>query len=264
MHDLSDVTFTIPIKIDQPDRVRNLKICLNYLTKHFDTKITVCEMDTTPKAKDILKDYSCKYIFMKTDSQYFHRTMMLNYMAKNSETPIVVNYDCDILLPIENYITAVNEIRNLNKDVIYPYDGNFYNINPSFIGRIAEENSISFVTQNMCNNLRPAGDSVGGAVVWSKEKFFSIGLENENFISWGFEDTERFERAKKLELRIGRCNSPLIHLHHSPSLNSANGSHPFYKRNEMEWLKVQSMSKDQLKEYINSWNWAKGFFKWTK
>jgi hypothetical protein len=34
MHDLSDVTFTIPVKIDQPDRVRNIKICIEFLRKN--------------------------------------------------------------------------------------------------------------------------------------------------------------------------------------------------------------------------------------
>lgn len=258
MHDLSDVTFTIPVKIDQPDRIRNIKICLNYLSKHFKTNFIISEMDTEPKAKHLFVDLVCKYIFMKTNSPYFHRTKMLNYMAKQATTPIVVNYDCDVLLPLENYIKATELIRSKEMDMVFPYDGNFFNVNPIFIDKINTTNSIDFIdTSSMCQNLRPSGDSVGGAIFWSKEKFLGIGMENENFISWGFEDNERFERAKKMGLNIGRCPKGLIHLHHQPSLNSSNGSHPFYQKNQQEWLKVQSMNKDDLKKYIDSWSWAK-------
>lgn len=260
MIDLSDVTFNIPIKIDQPDRIRNIQICVDYLNKNFKTNLIICEMDQEQKAKNLLENISCKYIFMKTNSPYFHRTMMLNYMAKNSDTPIVVNYDCDVLLPIQNYVLATELIRNKTYDLVYPYDGNFFDVNPNLIGKIKETNSIDDInTQTMCRNLRPAGDSLGGAIFWSKEKFFSFGLENEKCISWGYEDNERFDRAKTLDLRIGRCPSGLIHLHHGSSLNSSNGSHPFYQKNEQEWIKIKNMNKNDLTAYIKTWAWAKEF-----
>lgn len=257
MINLKDVTFTIPVKIDQPDRVRNLTICLEYLSKHFDTNFIICEMDQDSKAKELLKTISCKYIFMKTNSPIFHRTMMLNYMAKASSTPIIVNYDCDVLLPIENYVTATEKIRNNEADMVFPYDGNFYDVNPEFINQIKENNSIEFINNNMCRNLRVNGDSVGGAIFWNKEKFFEIGMENENCVSWGFEDNERFDRANKFGLRIKRCSHGLIHLHHGSSLNSANGMHPFYRSNEMEWQKIKNMSLSELKNYMSGWRWLK-------
>lgn len=258
MHDIRDVTFNIPVKIDQPDRLRNLSIILRYITKFFKTNIIISEMDESTKISDLFKDISFKHVFMKTSSPYFHRTMMLNYMAKISTTPIIVNYDCDILLTPNQILETINRIRFLNDEMGFPYDGNFYDIEPSYINNIKEKLDISFVNPNeMCRNLRPNGDSVGGAIFWKKNKFIEIGMENENFVSWGFEDTERFERAQKLGVKISRTAGGLIHLHHNSSLNSANASHPFYNKNETEYRKVSQMSSENLLSYIKTWEWLK-------
>jgi predicted glycosyltransferase involved in capsule biosynthesis len=256
MIDLSDVTFTIPVKIDQPDRVRNLQMCLNYIRSNFKTRLIISEMDENQKVKDLITDIPCKYIFMKTSSPYFHRTMMLNFMAKQAETPIIVNYDCDVLLPIENYVEAAELIRNKKADMVYPYDGNFYDVPTELIHSIKEKNSITHINPSSCRNLRPEANSVGGAVFWSKQKFIEVGMENENFVSWGYEDNERYARALKLGAIVKRCKTGLFHLHHGSSLNSANGVHPFYQKNEQEWLKVNGMNEENLKNYVKGWSWV--------
>jgi hypothetical protein len=258
MHDIRDVTFNIPVKIDQPDRLRNLSIVMGYLNKYFKTNIILSEMDESSKLNDLFKDISFKHVFMKTSSPYFHRTMMLNYMAKVSTTPIIVNYDCDILLTPDQIVEAVNKIRFFGEEMVFPYDGNFYDVQPQYIDLIKNNLAIETIsTRTMCKNLRPEGDSVGGVIFWKKSKFMEIGMENENFISWGFEDTERYERAKKLNVKIYRGNGGLIHLHHNSSLNSANASHPFYLQNENEYKKVNQMSPDTLLNYVKTWAWAK-------
>jgi len=257
MFDLSDVTFTIPVKIDQPDRARNLKIMTSYLKKHLKTKIIICEMDIESKAKEhIEKGIDYKYVFMKTKSQWFHRTMMLNYMAKIAETPIIVNYDTDVLLKPEQYNEAAHQIREGFSDMVFPYDGNFLDVPAAHVGNISNTLTLS-VPDKACRNLRPKADSVGGAIFWSKEKFMSVGMENENFVSWGFEDTERDYRARTLGLNVNRLAGPLYHMHHGSSPNSSTASHPFYKKNENEWVKVSQMNRDLLKEYIDSWKWTK-------
>ena len=258
MYDLKDVTFTIPVKIDQPDRKRNLNLTTRYLKKYFNTNIIICEMDNESKAKECIDssiDY--KYVFMKTDSPWFHRTKMLNYMADLADTPIVVNYDADVLFNPESYVKAVEMIRNGYADVVYPFDGNFLDIHPKQIPDLNEKLDHAVISNHTCRNLRPNGDSVGGAIFWSKEHFKLVGMENENFISWGFEDDDRYYRAQTLGLNVKRCDGPLYHLHHGSSANSSTASHPFYKSNEQELRKIQSMDKNQLREYVNTWKWIR-------
>jgi len=257
MLDLSDVTFTIPVKIDQPDRGRNLNIMTRYLKKHLKTNIMICEMDTESKAKQHIDEgIDYKYIFMKTQSQWFHRTMMLNYMAKLATTPIIVNYDTDVLLQPEQYVEAATMIRNGFSDLIFPYNGNFLDVPATHVHKLGNSLTLD-VPETVCRNLRPKADSVGGAIFWSKEKFISVGMENENFVSWGFEDTERDYRARTMGLNVNRLKGPLFHMSHGSSPNSATNSHPFYKKNEKEWVKVSQMNKNLLNEYIKSWKWLK-------
>jgi len=257
MIDLSDVTFNIPVKIDQPQRGRNLDIVTRYLKRYFNTNIIVCEMDTEQRAKPFI-NVDCKYVFMKTQSPFIHRTMQLNYMASISETPIVVNYDVDVLLPPESYQIAAGFIRRKEAQMVYPFDGNFYNTNDTMNKRISDTLDVMFIDTNKCGNLAPNFKSVGGAIFWDKQKFFDFGMENENFVSWGHEDQERFERARILDVKLARVNGNLFHLQHQPSLNSSNAGHSYYKNNENEWLKVKQMDKPTLIKYLETWPWLKG------
>ena len=42
-HDLKDITFTIPVRIDSKDRFDNIHYIIDYLTANFDTNIIVFE-----------------------------------------------------------------------------------------------------------------------------------------------------------------------------------------------------------------------------
>jgi hypothetical protein len=256
MFDLMDVTFNIPVKIDQPNRGRNLNIILNYIKRYMKTTIIICEMDEEPKAKQYI-DVDCKYIFMKTKSQYIHRTMMLNYMANISTTPIIVNYDVDVLFPPESYLNATEIIRRNESKMVFPFDGTFWNIPNIMIERIKDTLDVMFINTDLCQNLATNFKSVGGAIFWDKKTFIDFGMENENFVSWGHEDQERAIRAKILEVPIARVENPLYHLCHQPSLNSSNSGHVFFKQNENEFNKVKNMSKDDLLNYISTWKWLK-------
>lgn len=105
--------------------------------------------------------------------------------------------------------------------------------------------------------MRPQGDSVGGIMFWDLKKFKECGGCNEKIISWGYDDTEMYERAGILGVKVSRCQKGLIHLYHKPSLNSLNGSHDHYKSNELEWLKVKGMDRASLIDYIKTWGYIK-------
>ena len=45
-------------------------------------------------------------------------------------------------------------------------------------------------------------NAVGGSIWCSKNNFFEIGGQNENMVSWGFEDNEFINRIQKLEKRF--------------------------------------------------------------
>lgn len=257
MINLKDVTFTIPIRIDTAERKRNLRTTVHYLNAHFDTNIMICEESAVAQVPDLLKDLPVKYSYMhiKTDNPLMHRTKLLNIMAKSATTPYIANYDADVLLKDAQYVAAVNLLRENHADMVYPYNGRFMDILGPVLDKAINHLSVEHVQEQEGNLLHPM--SLGGAVIWNKEKFLESGLENENFISWGWEDNERITRAQKLGYRVARVDGCLFHMHHPPSQNSANASHPQYFKNEQEFHKVYRMSKQELRNYVNSWGWLK-------
>lgn len=252
MINLKDVTFMIPFKYDSPERLRNLRIVIKYIKKYFDTNIIVCEGDTERKFTD---EGDFKYIFVNTGTHLLLRTKSLNIMAKEAKTPIIVNYDTDVVLNVNQYEYAAKLIRENTLEFVYPYNGKFMNLVEPFISQIEKNVSLDGITEANGACFHP--NSVGGALFMNREKFIEYGMENQNFISWGFEDDERKCRFLKLGAKMGRVEGCLFHLNHPASANSANTQHKAYYDNQFEFNKVNNMNPQQLKEYINTWEWAK-------
>lgn len=248
---LTDVTFTIPVRIDSEQRKRNLEIVVKYLNTHFDTNILVGEESKSPDLKYFETD--CDYIHYQTDDSMMRRTHVLNLLAREANTPIIVNYDTDVLLPIKQYVNSAVLIRKNEFDMVYPYDGRFLNVkSDDIINSIATNMEVDNIPDRFLQSMRT--DSVGGAIFWNKEKFIEGGMENENFVSWGYEDDERLIRFKKLGFRISRWPGVLYHLNHPSSPNSAS-VHKFYSNNKEEFERIRRMNKEQILEYMKEWPW---------
>lgn len=257
MIDLRDVTFTIPLRYDTEDRVGNFHATLSFLTKNIQTTVYVIEEDVVPKFQYLCMKYqNCRYQFVKTNDILFHRTKLLNIMAKNSTTPYIVNYDIDCLVGLDKYQIAINSLRNNEYDVMTGFDGFTWNVPRNLHDTIAKSGSISWLTIDQCKCANIADKAMGGIVWWNKSKFIEVGMENEHFVSWGAEDQERVHRAQKLGMRYGKVPGELFHLEHRRLLNSWM-NHPLMKNNDDEFEKVKNMSPEDLRTYVNTWPWAK-------
>ena len=251
MINLKNVTFNIPVKYDTEDRIENLKVIINYITKYFDTNIIVMERDKVSHF-EFIKD-ECQYFFEKTNETNLRRTYCLNKMCKLSKTDYIVNYDTDVLLSIEDYVDSLRKLE-AGFDMVYPYNGRFLECRRSiFFERIKKELDVSFLKNENLPICHPS--SLGGAVFWNKESFIKIGMENEHFISWGWEDNERFERANKLGLKIVRTKGDLYHLEHR-RLEDSSPKNPFIDNNRNEFNRIKNMNKEQLIEEIKKWEWC--------
>jgi hypothetical protein len=251
--DLSDTTFLIPVRIDSAERMENLDIVLNYLLTKFNTNVTILE---DAKEQNIFfnrTDKRIKYIFNKNDSDIFYRTKLLNKMFRASKTPIIVNYDCDVLFAVEQYVQCVESIRSKSCDLCSPYSGFFYDVPRFFVPHIMNEMTVNNIDLNYCQLMNDQG--VGGCIFFNRDSFLVGGMENEHIISWGPDDSERFIRFRKLDFIIKRIEGVLYHLSHPRGFNSF-CHNPFYKHNEDEVNKISSMTKELLEEYIKTWEWV--------
>ncbi len=248
--DLRDTTFTIPVHYDHPDRKGNLDLSVSMLLRDFDTNIVVGE------------EGGSRFNYMKSSMQYrkfagfdsFHRTRMLNDMARQAQTPIVVNYDADIFLPpLQLFLTA--EAIRKGADMVYPYDGRFAQVpRAPYFKKLKQTLDAGVFAGPFFKGL-DRYRSVGGCVAFNRTSFLEGGGENEFMIAYGAEDVERFERFNRLGYRVERIDGPLFHLDHFRSVNSSK-KNPFYKDNSRELEKVKAMNRDELRAYVSSWPWA--------
>jgi hypothetical protein len=248
--DLKDVTFTIPVFYDHPDRKQNLDLSVCLLQHYFDTNIIVQEN------KSAGLEHIAEYVdYYQSNHPVFHRTKMLNEMAEIATTDIIVNWDCDIILPPLQIWKAVQAIRK-GADMVFPYDGRFARMpRQVWYKDLCHWLDIGIIGNTQFNGMgsNDNHNSVGGAVFWNKESNLKAGGENENFISFGAEDQERVIRAEKLGLRIERIKGCLYHLNHWVGVNSTT-SNPYFIANREEFEKVKEMSKDELLDYIKNWD----------
>ena len=252
MIDFKDVTFIMPVRFDSEDRRRNFRISTEFLLRNFDTNIIVMESDKDSN-EEFVKSVSADihYVFDHNRDRLFHRTRLLNDMTKKSTTPIIANYDVDVIFPLSQYIDAKQQILD-GYTFSFPYDGHFYDIPERYFGFV-QEDRLEDINLGECICFNP--NSWGGAFLFDKEKYRECGWENEKFVSWGHEDWERIVRLEKLGHKVGRTEGNLYHLTHYRDHNSSD-QNPFYRFNGQEFNDVKNMPTDRLKAYIKSWKWT--------
>lgn len=253
---LKDLTFTIPVQYDHPDRKQNLDLCVCMLQRDLDTKIIVGENNGDSFSNQ--KKW-CKYV--KFNYPDFHRTKMLNEMAEMCDTAFVVNYDCDNFIPpLQIYMMAV-ELRN-GADMVYPFDGQSARMPRETWFKSFEKYLDCGIVRDTKfmgkNGGKPRLASVGHAVGFHKQRFFEGGGENENFISFGPEDVERFERFQRLGYKIKRIEGAVYHMDHWCGPDSSRRN-KYFVQNHDELKKLRAMTDKELKDHIHSWNWYKPY-----
>lgn len=250
--DLRDVTFTIPVMFDHTDRKANLDLCIYYLLHHFNTNVIVGEWGG--KHFEYTKPYA-EYKHYP-DKGAFHRTRMLNDMAMMATTPFVFNYDADVFFDPEHILECIKILRNGKASACYPYDGRFFRVDRKHIHSINSSLQITDLIHLPYPQNAHTETSYGGAIAWNKQKFIAAGMENEKMISFGPEDYERYDRAKRLGYLIDRVKGALYHLNHYTGPDS-NQTNPHFKKNWEEYEHIKNLPDTRLTEYIESWAWRK-------
>ena len=265
--DLSEATFIIPIRIESTDRLRNVITSTAFLLENFDTNIIIKEVDSEsifqrdalPVLKDILDvDVNVQHIFEKSDEPLFHRQKVLNEMIMEAETEIVVNYDCDVLLPLDSYHEAYQSILHHTHDVIYPYGQGMYQkqiaATDEVVSKFLETSDYKYLDE--VSNLHTS--DFGWVQFFNRKVYIEGGMENENFRAYSPEDKERFYRFTTLDYNVGRINDYVYHLEHARGENSW-FSNPHMVSNMQEWEKIQTMNKEQLLEYYSKQEYLKKY-----
>jgi hypothetical protein len=251
-YDLMDATFTITVRIDSADRLENLSASLRFILKHFNTTIMLLEADKESKIPPGIIPPEVQYIFVKDDSEQYLRQQYNNYLLRNASTDIVIKYDVDAIVPPSQMNNAVNAVRSGNAIVSYPFDGRYINVKgvlrTSFIKTLDIRIFSKYITAHDSTY-----HSYGACVIVNKRIFFKMGIDNEGFKGWGFEDQEVYKRAKILGMSISRQEGTVFHLHHQRGTHSYFFNYDEVLNSYREFMKVCNMDKDQLTNYIAEW-----------
>lgn len=245
------VTFVIPVRIDSSERRENLDVVLDQLSKRKRSKIIVLEADSDSKYR-VPENYpNVTYRFVKDDNPIFYRTKYLNELLGEADTSIVGIWDTDVILPDNQIDYSIADIQSGKAVMSIPYDGHCYycSMEDSFVFR--DNRLIHFLEEKEHSECYI--HSVGGAFLVHKDRYLKAGGENEHFYGWGMEDMERVKRMEIVGLPVSRAGGALYHLFHYRYENSRFYSSRLEEESREEFLKVCSMSKYQLKDYIQTW-----------
>lgn len=241
----------IPVAYDHNDRKQNMDLNVCLLQRDFDTNVIVME-----QGRDFFQYFQYNNcIYKKAPYIDFHRTRMLNDMARIAETEIIVNWDADVFIsPLQIYY-SVTKLRRREADVVYPYDGRFARVNRASWFKPFEKQLDTGIFASAFFPGMAVTDkaSVGGAIFFNRDPYFEGGGENENFISYGPEDVEREVRFTRLGYKVFRTPGALYHLDHWRGTNSKS-QNKFHKQNHDELDKIYSFTQDELREYVKTWN----------
>jgi len=255
-YDLTDTTFTIPVRVDMRERGLCLCVVVGCLFHYLDTNVIILEDDTEQKVPSFLSKEvfdRCVYVHRPTGEKLFHRTRWLNEMAKLAKTPIIVNQDADLSCKPEWLVKARDCIVNGETKFSTPYNGIVHYYHGGIEKRFMNK-GYDFDYLDKERKANTGTTQVGGVVFSDKQKFVEIGMENENFVSWGFEDDDRMHRMMVLGGGVKRLGGELYHFHHPRNFNS-DYSNPHLNENVKEREKVLGLSEEALRAYVQTWSW---------
>lgn len=252
---LENITFVIPVSYDSKDRKENLDIVYKYIRTFFGkVDIIIGEQGSGYAFKKFGDLEGVKYIYYD-EIKSWHRTKIINNMIKEAKTDIVAVWDADVLVPSRQVFSAHVLVNKGDCDIVYPYDGSFIKMGKSWTWRISNNLDILNKFQGEGEDMKVVKHSFGGAFIVKKKSYLKAGLENENFMIWGREDVERYERMNKLGYKSLRIEGSLYHLHHYIGDNSSIRN-DCMDRNNAELKKVTEMSEEELVSYIKTWKWV--------
>jgi hypothetical protein len=270
---MSNLTSIIPIKIDSEQRKKNIDITLRYLLQNTNSKIIITECDDFQKLDvSLYNSDRIKYKFEKIKNNFFHRTRLINQMLNEVDTPVVANYDADVVLPKTTYEIAEQLILTNQVDVIYPYKFNTLQPNGYYDG-LGQIRIFSYTpgldkfykTLNI-DDLKPDQRSpwpsqYGHVQFFNTECYIKGFMENENYIHWCPEDVERGIRFQKLGYRVIWIDSLVYHQEH-PASNQPKPSN----FNEMDKLHSYLITghKEAIEDYYKNQEYLQKYNSYKK
>ena len=207
------------------DRVPHLLATLRSIAGQKDVAVECVVVEQSARAEIESKlPRWVRYVHTPTDAERSYcRSATFNAGAATARGPILILHDNDMLVPERYAAEVVSRVRQ-GWNFVDPKRFIFY-VNEDdtrrfFGGGVLRREFATTVAQN----LR------GGSVAATAPAFFAIGGFDEDFVGWGGEDLEFWERASAYGGACAFGHLPLIHLWHPPQKGKAQPDAPSVER----------------------------------
>lgn len=220
-----DITIIIPIFKLENERKTNFLFILESL---FETDIPVIVVEQShnnnSEFKKIIEERNknIKYLLLDYKNDKFNKSKMINYAVTRINTPYIWEVDADV------YFKWNDVIKNIDYtfDVIKPFN---------MVLRLSEQETKWFVANKKMKmskgDVRPSTTTFGPlSFIVKTEIFKKIGMMNEEFIGWSWEDIELAKRLQK-DYNINIINTSYgLHLWHHPSVSNEKENAKIYEK----------------------------------
>ena len=162
-----------------------------------------------------------RYHFTRTPSAnyLYNRSWALNEGVRLARGSIVILHDGDMLVPTEyaaemkRQVDAGYDVVNLKRFIAF--------LDEFSTKFVFDKNSISGPLRS---EQMMANATAGGSIGLRRDAFYAIGAMDEEFVGWGGEDTEFWDRCQTLRV-ANHTYMPIVHLWHpsQPGKAAANG-----------------------------------------
>ena len=151
-----------------------------------------------------------RYAFQELNSENggYNRASAFNFGARLAQGKVLILHDNDMLVPVDYCNKIFEQVQkgyaalNTKRFVFYLSKEDTQNVSQS-VDRLKSATPL-YIVQNL---------EAGGSMAITKEAYFEIGGMDEDFVGWGGEDNEFWQRCSSLRRWIWGF-SPIIHLWH--------------------------------------------------
>jgi GT2 family glycosyltransferase len=288
MHDFKDISIIVHCRIDNEERGKNAALIYNFYKDYtVNSQFIFIEDDVDDKLSKYVVVGDIDEHIITNNGDNWHKTGCYNIGAKASSRKFLYFLDLDVIVHPKHICQAILADSDLvigyNGQAIYlTYDAKrLFENDPTyeklecfiprewlFNGELINHNIKKVQDYSTSQNgtplnvyeycMAPNNTAVGGCVLTDRETFFEYRGFNPNFRGWGYEDNELPTRVHKLGYNVTRVNAAdalLFHLPHDPPEGDPNkNAHKSNNNNHAEMDKIDNISKEDLKEYIKTWN----------
>ena len=186
------------------DRLPHLQATLRSIAGQRDVAVEciVVEQAAQREIERYLPSW-CRYLFTECVTDY-NRAATLNAGTAAARGTLVILHDNDMVVPAR-YAAEVAARGAEGFDFIDP---------KRFIFRLDEGGALDTVMQNL----------QGGSIAARRDAYFAIGGFDEEFVGWGGEDNDFWDRAETTGKAYRFGYLPLIHRFHPPQSGKLAGS----------------------------------------